>query len=399
MMKKALTLVLAGVTALSLTACGGGASASATTAAPAAGGETKAGEAKAPEKDVKTTTLKLAFNQSEKHPQYLALSEMSDAFYEATGGAYRIEISPNELLGSQKDAFELVQSGTIQMAMVANSIVENVNPDFAVLGLPYAYDSVEHQKKVFTSGALDDIFASTEANNFSVMAAFTAGARCIYTDKPVQTPADLKGYKIRVMESQTCIAMLDAMGGVGTHHAAVLSTPGCGAGADTADVQCPLFHSFYSSAILPLLFPFLREQLFSCFRPRSIYRVCQQIADNGMIRFPPLIDVLQRMFLLQQAFELVSVHKCTVQPGGQFAFHRQFIGAVHNGLCPLGKQSASVFLQFRIHLLLQALQQRDAHRSSPPRFFSFRICAGSCDRSRGMDSSVSTYSLMIPSAL
>ena len=216
MMKKALTLVLAGVTALSLTACGGGASASATTAAPAAGGETKAGEAKAPEKDVKTTTLKLAFNQSEKHPQYLALSEMSDAFYEATGGAYRIEISPNELLGSQKDAFELVQSGTIQMAMVANSIVENVNPDFAVLGLPYAYDSVEHQKKVFTSGTLDDIFASTEANNFSVMAAFTAGARCIYTDKPIQTPADLKGYKIRVMESQTCIAMLDAMGGVGT---------------------------------------------------------------------------------------------------------------------------------------------------------------------------------------
>ena len=48
------------------------------------------------------------------------------------------------------------------------------------------------------------------------MAAFTAGARCIYTDKPIQTPADLKGYKIRVMESQTCIAMLDAMGGVGT---------------------------------------------------------------------------------------------------------------------------------------------------------------------------------------
>ena len=217
MMKKELTLILAGAAALSLTACSGGASPSAATApAPAAGGESKADASEAVKKDAKTTTLKLAFNQSEKHPQYLALSEMSDAFYEKTGGAYRIEISPNELLGSQKDAFELVQSGTIQMAMVANSIVENVNPDFAVLGLPYAYDSVEHQKKVFTSGALDHIFASTEANNFSVMAAFTAGARCIYTDKPVQTPADLKGYKIRVMESQTCIAMLDAMGGVGT---------------------------------------------------------------------------------------------------------------------------------------------------------------------------------------
>ena len=57
----ALTLVLAGVTALSLTACGGGASASATTAAPAAGGETKAGEAKAPEKGRKDNYIKAGF--------------------------------------------------------------------------------------------------------------------------------------------------------------------------------------------------------------------------------------------------------------------------------------------------------------------------------------------------
>ena len=216
MMKKALALVLAGATTLSMTACGGS-SAPETTAAPAAGNkeaETKAAETKAA--DVKTTTLKLAFNQSENHPQYKALSEMGDALYEATGGAYKIEISPNELLGSQKDAFELIQSGTIQMAMVANSIVENVNPDFAVLGLPYAYDSVEHQKKVFTGGVLDDIFASTESNNFNVMAAFTAGSRCVYTDKPIHVPADLKGYKIRVMESPTMIAMLNAMGGVAT---------------------------------------------------------------------------------------------------------------------------------------------------------------------------------------
>lgn len=197
MKKKIWGLALVGVMALSLVGCGG----------------TKEGS-----KDgaVSKKTLKLAFNQSSEHPQYKALAEMSKAFYDATDGAYEIEISPNELLGSQKDAFELVQNGTIQMAMVANSIIENVNSDFAVLGLPYAYDSVEHQKKVFTSGILDEIFASTSKNNFNVMAAFTAGSRCVYTDKPVYTPADLAGYKIRVMESPTSIAMLNAMGGVST---------------------------------------------------------------------------------------------------------------------------------------------------------------------------------------
>ena len=201
MMKKSfLAAVLAGTMMLSLVGCG---------KAPETGDKGQGDT-------VKTTTLKLAFNQSENHPQYKALAELSDALKEATNGAYEIEISPNELLGSQKDAFELVQNGTIQMAMVANSIVENVNSDFAVLGLPYAYDSVEHQKKVFTSGILDEIFASTTANKFNVLAAFTAGSRCIYTDKPITKPEELNGYKIRVMEAPTSIAMLNAMGGVAT---------------------------------------------------------------------------------------------------------------------------------------------------------------------------------------
>jgi tripartite ATP-independent transporter DctP family solute receptor len=206
MKKRFFAAVLAGAMMLSLVACGNNGNNTGT------GTTTNEGK----NDTVKTTTLKLAFNQSENHPQYKALVEMSDALKEATNGAYEIEISPNELLGSQKDAFELVQNGTIQMAMVANSIVENVNADFAVLGLPYAYDSVDHQKKVFTSGILDEIFASTTANKFNVLAAFTAGSRCVYTDKPIATPADLAGYKIRVMEAPTSIAMLNAMGGVAT---------------------------------------------------------------------------------------------------------------------------------------------------------------------------------------
>ena len=41
----------------------------------------------------------------------------------------------------------------------------------------------------------------------------------------------------------------------------------------------------------------------------------QQIADHRMLRFPPFIDVLQRMFLRQQALELPAVQECTVHPG------------------------------------------------------------------------------------
>lgn len=165
---------------------------------------------------VKETVLKIAFNQSENHPQYKALVTFGEKLKEETAGAYSLEIAPNALLGDQRATAELVQSGTIAMAVVGNPIVENFNKEFAVIGLPYIYDSLDHQKEVFTSGILDELFASTEANGFIVAGSFTAGSRNVYTDKPIETPEDLAGYKIRVMESDTMVKMLGFMGGVGT---------------------------------------------------------------------------------------------------------------------------------------------------------------------------------------
>ncbi|NDL68367.1 TRAP transporter substrate-binding protein [Anaerotalea alkaliphila] len=165
---------------------------------------------------VGTKTLKLAFNQSESHPQYKVLAEFGEKLEQETEGAYKLEIAPNALLGDQRATSELVQSGAIQMSVVGNPIVENFNKDFAVIGLPYVYDSMEHQKEVFVSGVLDELFGSTRSNGFVVAGAFTAGSRNVYTDKPITTPQDLAGYKIRVMESDTMKKMLDYMGGVGT---------------------------------------------------------------------------------------------------------------------------------------------------------------------------------------
>lgn len=165
---------------------------------------------------VKTQVLKVAFNQSENHPQYKALTKFSNQLEEQTKGAYKLEISPNALLGDQRATAELVQNGVIQMSIVGNPVVESFNKDFSVIGLPYLYDNLEHQKKVFLSDALDPLFESVSSSGFEVIGAFTAGARCLYTDKPMEKPEDLKGYKFRVMQSDTMKKMVDYMGGIGT---------------------------------------------------------------------------------------------------------------------------------------------------------------------------------------
>lgn len=203
MFKKMMAILMIGIMLVSFVGC----------SKPSDTGTETGGDAPAA---VATQLLKLSFNQSENHPQYKALETFGKRLEEETGGAFALEISPNALLGDQRASLELVQNGAIQMAVVGNPIVENFDKDYAVIGLPYVYDSLEHQKKVFTSGILDELFASVSGNGFEVVGAFTAGSRNVYTDKPIETPADLAGYKIRVMQSDTMKKMLDYMGGVGT---------------------------------------------------------------------------------------------------------------------------------------------------------------------------------------
>ncbi|MCF7363762.1 TRAP transporter substrate-binding protein [Vibrio diazotrophicus] len=162
------------------------------------------------------TEIKAAFNQSDKHPQYLALKEFGEKLNKETDGRYKLNIFPNELLGDQRAALELVQNGAIQMAVVANPLVENYDKTFAVIGMPYVYTGSAHQEKVFTSGVLDNLFASTQKFGFEVLTAYTAGARSMYTKgNSVANVADMKGKKIRVMQSDTMIKMLSCMGGTG----------------------------------------------------------------------------------------------------------------------------------------------------------------------------------------
>ena len=162
------------------------------------------------------TEIKASFNQSENHPQFIALEAFGKKLNAETEGRYTLTVYPNSLLGDQRAALELVQNGAIQMAMVANPLVENYNEAFRIIGMPYIYTGSAHQEKVFTSGELDELFSSTHKFGFEVLTAYTAGARSMYTKQsPVHNIADMKGLKIRVMQSDTMIKMLDCMGGTG----------------------------------------------------------------------------------------------------------------------------------------------------------------------------------------
>lgn len=164
------------------------------------------------------TVWKMAFNQPEGHPEYVAVTEFSKKLEAATNGKYAIEVFPNELLGSQKETIEMVQNGSLEFTLVAGSLLENWNPDFAVFNLPYVFKDYKHlQRVVKDKSIVGDLFKSLEPQGITVLCANYSGTRNVYTSKQeVRTPADMKGLKIRVMQSDTMVKMLNYMGGTGT---------------------------------------------------------------------------------------------------------------------------------------------------------------------------------------
>lgn len=191
-----------GLVSLSLAACGGGSS---------------SGDSSSDAGDGKQVVFKLAFNQTDQHPQYKAGAEFGKRLEEATDGRYSIKVYPNEQLGTQTDVIQNLSNGTVEMVYVGGPVMEGFNKDFAVYNLPYMFDSIEAQQQIFRDADLNsELFTSVEeSKNITVLAAMFAGVRNIYNSKqPVRTPDDLTGLKIRVQQSDSQVRMIELMGAV-----------------------------------------------------------------------------------------------------------------------------------------------------------------------------------------
>ncbi|TWT25290.1 TRAP transporter substrate-binding protein [Planomicrobium sp. CPCC 101110] len=169
-------------------------------------------------KEGQSTTLRIAHSLAEDHPIHQSITQFADLAHDNSDGTIGFEVYPNGQLGQERGTIEMVKSGLIDMAKVSASGLESFSSSYSIFSLPYVFQSEEHYYRVMNnSEAVQEIFQSTRDDGFIVINWYDGGQRSIYTaDKKVESPADLNGMKIRVQESQTSIAMIEAMGGAPT---------------------------------------------------------------------------------------------------------------------------------------------------------------------------------------
>lgn len=163
------------------------------------------------------TVLKLAHGLDRNHPVHTSMEYMAKLVYERSNGAMRIDIYPSGQLGTERECIELVQIGSLAMTKVSSSVLEGFAPSFKVFSLPYLFRDEEHRFDVLDGEIGQRLLFETQPFRIRGLVYLDAGSRSFYTKtKPILTPADIAGMKIRVQESATSIKMIHALGGSAT---------------------------------------------------------------------------------------------------------------------------------------------------------------------------------------
>jgi TRAP-type transport system periplasmic protein len=159
-------------------------------------------------------SLKLANNSPLTHPQTVRQQQAADRIRQATGGQVDIQIFPNNQLGSDTDMLSQLRSGAIDFFTLSGLILSTLVPPASINGIGFAfkdYDTVwkamDGKLGAYVRGEID------KRGLIAMDKIWDNGFRQITSSShPIQQPADLKGFKIRVPVSPLWTSMFVALG-------------------------------------------------------------------------------------------------------------------------------------------------------------------------------------------
>ncbi|MDI6600759.1 MAG: DctP family TRAP transporter solute-binding subunit [Thermoanaerobacteraceae bacterium] len=167
------------------------------------------------EENIKTRIIKFAHNgpNISEHLMNVAANKFKELVEKNSNGQLKVEIYPAGQLGDARTIVEGIQMGTIEMGDVENGPMGRFAPAAMLWDLPYLFRDIDHAYKVL-DGPVGDKIKEMYLNKGIRVLAFNDGGFRYFTNnkRPITKPDDMKGLKIRVMESEVMINTINAFG-------------------------------------------------------------------------------------------------------------------------------------------------------------------------------------------
>jgi tripartite ATP-independent transporter DctP family solute receptor len=155
-------------------------------------------------------TLKLSQVQIADSPEGRSAVSVAKRVNELTNGSITIDVFPNSTLSSDPQALQQLVSGALDIGVV--SVWTNLVTDGHPFELPYAFANLDDIRRAFAGPPGQAVQKSAIAKGVHLLNWWVITYRNVYGDRPVRTPADLKGVKVRTQGTAALNAFYHAVG-------------------------------------------------------------------------------------------------------------------------------------------------------------------------------------------
>ena len=153
----------------------------------------------------------------EDYPVSHGMEAFMEEVTEKTGGEIKGKVFHAGVLGSQPDAIEQLRLGIMDFGVFSLGPMGQAVPATNVVSLPFVFKSVPQMYELMDGEPGAALGEALEEKGIVALGYYDAGARSFYNSvKPINTPEDVQGMKVRVMNNDLFVGMIESMGGNAT---------------------------------------------------------------------------------------------------------------------------------------------------------------------------------------
>ena len=163
------------------------------------------------------TTMRISISVAQNSHQGVAIDTFAREVEKRTAGRYKIQTFYSGALGGERESIEAVQLGTQELAFSSTGPVPNFVPEARILDIPFLFRDKAHARAVLDGPIGQDMLTKFDSKGFKALAWAENGFRHMTNSKrAVNSPDDLKGLKMRTMESPVHVTAYKGLGIVTT---------------------------------------------------------------------------------------------------------------------------------------------------------------------------------------
>ena len=167
-----------------------------------------------PARAARKTVIRLGLDLTTDHPTTVNLNAAGKTLTQATNGEVELQVFPNSQLGDDNHMLSNLRSGAIQMMAIGDNILATLVPTAAIDNIGFAFKTPDMAWKALDGQVGELVRADIAKTGLHAMdRIWDEGFREITSStKPIKTPADLQGFKIRVPPSPISLSLFQSLG-------------------------------------------------------------------------------------------------------------------------------------------------------------------------------------------